>query len=76
MNVIPFAVPPLRDRIEDVPLLADFFLREFTFAYGRKAKELTPEAYAILKRLSLARKREGAAQSDGEDRHYESPDSH
>jgi two-component system nitrogen regulation response regulator NtrX len=29
-------------------LLADHFLREFTTAYGRKPKELTPEAYNIL----------------------------
>jgi two-component system nitrogen regulation response regulator NtrX len=48
LNVIPFHVPPLRDRREDIPLLADFFLREFTTAYGRKPKELTPEAYRIL----------------------------
>ncbi len=48
LNVIPFFVPPLRDRREDIPLLADHFLREFTTAYGRKPKELTPEAYAAL----------------------------
>src|SRR5450432_1288274 len=48
LNVIPFHVPPLRDRREDIPLLADFFLREFTTAYGRKPKELTPEAYGVL----------------------------
>jgi two-component system, NtrC family, nitrogen regulation response regulator NtrX len=48
LNVIPFFVPPLRDRREDIPLLADHFLREFTTAYGRKPKELTPEAYALL----------------------------
>ncbi|HEV2446684.1 MAG TPA: sigma-54 dependent transcriptional regulator [Candidatus Sulfopaludibacter sp.] len=48
LNVIPFFVPPLRDRREDIPLLADHFLREFTTAYGRKPKELTPEALALL----------------------------
>jgi two-component system, NtrC family, nitrogen regulation response regulator NtrX len=48
LNVIPFHVPPLRDRREDIPLLADHFLREFTTAYGRKPKELTPEAYQLL----------------------------
>jgi two-component system, NtrC family, nitrogen regulation response regulator NtrX len=48
LNVIPFFVPPLRDRREDIPLLADHFLKEFTTAYGRKAKELTPEAYQVL----------------------------
>ncbi|HSB13463.1 MAG TPA: sigma-54 dependent transcriptional regulator [Bryobacteraceae bacterium] len=49
LNVIPFYVPPLRERAEDVPLLAEYFLREFTTAYGRKAKELTPEAYRVLR---------------------------
>jgi two-component system, NtrC family, nitrogen regulation response regulator NtrX len=49
LNVIPFYVPPLRERVEDVPLLADHFLREFAMAYGRKAKELTPPAYEVLK---------------------------
>jgi len=48
LNVIPFFVPPLRDRREDIPLLADHFLREFTTAYGRKPKELTVEAYSVL----------------------------
>jgi two-component system, NtrC family, nitrogen regulation response regulator NtrX len=48
LNVIPFFVPPLRERPEDIPLLADHFLREFTTAYGRKSKELTPEAYRVL----------------------------
>jgi two-component system nitrogen regulation response regulator NtrX len=48
LNVIPFFVPPLRDRREDIPQLAEHFLREFTTAYGRKPKELTPEAYQLL----------------------------
>ena len=48
LNVIPFYVPSLRDRLEDVPVLADYFLHEFTTAYGRKPKELTPQAYQVL----------------------------
>jgi two-component system nitrogen regulation response regulator NtrX len=32
LNVIPFYVPPLRERVEDVPLLADHFVNEFTTA--------------------------------------------
>ncbi|HLM97963.1 MAG TPA: sigma-54 dependent transcriptional regulator [Bryobacteraceae bacterium] len=48
LNVIPFHVPPLRERREDIPLLAAYFLGEFTRAYGRKAKELTPAAYQLL----------------------------
>jgi two-component system nitrogen regulation response regulator NtrX len=48
LNVIPFYVPPLRERVEDIPLLADHFLREFATTYGRKLKELTPEACRLL----------------------------
>jgi two-component system nitrogen regulation response regulator NtrX len=48
LNVIPFFVPPLRERREDIILLTDHFLREFATAYGRKRKELTSEAYQIL----------------------------
>ena len=48
LNVIPFHVPPLRERIEDVRLLADHFMKEFTTAYGRRPKELTPEALRVL----------------------------
>jgi two-component system nitrogen regulation response regulator NtrX len=48
LNVIPFHVPPLRERLEDIPLLAEHFLREFATAYGRKPKELTPEAVRLL----------------------------
>jgi two-component system nitrogen regulation response regulator NtrX len=48
LNVVPFHVPPLRERIEDVRLLADHFLREFTTAYGRKPKQLTGDAFRTL----------------------------
>ena len=48
LNVIPFHVPPLRERVEDVRLLADHFVKEFTTAYGRKPKELTAEALRAL----------------------------
>ncbi len=48
LNVIPFFVPPLRERAEDIPALAEHFLVEFTTAYGRKSKELTPGAMELL----------------------------
>ena len=48
LNVIPFHVPPLRERVEDVRLLAGHFLKDFTRRYGRKPKELTEEALRVL----------------------------
>src|ERR1700728_2401777 len=48
LNVIPFYVPPLRERKEDIPALAAYFLGEFTRAYGRKPEELTPAAHERL----------------------------
>ena len=48
LNVVPFHVPPLRERVEDIRLLAAHFLREFTTAYGRKPKDLTEEALHAL----------------------------
>ncbi|MGA8030034.1 MAG: sigma-54 dependent transcriptional regulator [Bryobacteraceae bacterium] len=48
LNVIPFIVPPLRERAEDIPVLAAHFLREFALAYGRKPKELSEDALSAL----------------------------
>jgi two-component system nitrogen regulation response regulator NtrX len=48
LNVIPFHVPPLRERKEDIPALAAYFLEEFARAYGRKPKGLTPQALEAL----------------------------
>src|SRR6201993_3231468 len=50
LNVIPFSVPPLRERVEDVPLLARYFLKEFSAAYGRRPREITDDAIATLMR--------------------------
>ena len=52
LNVIPFSVPPLRERVEDIRLLADHYLHEFTTSYARKAKELTADAYRVLEEYS------------------------
>jgi two-component system nitrogen regulation response regulator NtrX len=49
LNVIPFTVPPLRDRAEDIPQLANHFLNEYAIAYGRKSKELSEEAMDALR---------------------------
>ena len=48
LNVIPFYVPPLRERKEDVATLALHFLAEFAAAYGRKCRELNAESVTAL----------------------------
>ena len=48
LSVIPIFVPPLRDRQEDIPLLADHFLAEFAREYGRRVKSFDPGAVSML----------------------------
>jgi two-component system nitrogen regulation response regulator NtrX len=48
LNVIPFQVPPLRERKEDIPLLADHFNRRFSGDYGKKPLEFAPDAMERL----------------------------
>ena len=52
LNVIPFNVPALRERVEDIPSLARHFLNEFSAAYGRKPNEISDAALAVLARYS------------------------
>jgi len=52
LNVIPFFVPPLRERKEDIPLFARYFLRELAATYGRRPREITDDAIELLMRYS------------------------
>jgi len=52
LNVVPFVVPPLRERKEDIPVLARHFLREFSAQYGRRTREIADEALDVLTRYS------------------------
>ncbi|MEI9977946.1 MAG: sigma-54 dependent transcriptional regulator [Edaphobacter sp.] len=49
LNVIPFFMPPLRDRKEDIPLLVKEFLQQFGSEYGRPHVEMTDDALTALK---------------------------
>jgi two-component system nitrogen regulation response regulator NtrX len=49
LNVIPFFVPPLRERKEDIPSLAREFLRSFGREYGRPRIEIGEDALDLLK---------------------------
>ncbi len=51
LNVIPIFVPPLRERQEDIPLLADHFMAEFAREYGRRRQDAsTPARDRVLQR--------------------------
>jgi len=52
LNVIPFFVPPLRERKEDIPLFARYFLKELAATYGRRPREITDDAIQLLMRYS------------------------
>ena len=49
LNVIPFEVPPLRERLEDVHLLADYFNRKYSAEYNREPKAFTEDALERLR---------------------------
>jgi two-component system nitrogen regulation response regulator NtrX len=48
LNVVPFFVPPLRERKQDIPLLVREFLAEFGRQYGRPRMEISDEALETL----------------------------
>ena len=48
LNVIPFQVPPLRERPEDVPLLVEHFNSRFSRSYGKTPKEFGTDAMEAL----------------------------
>jgi two-component system response regulator AtoC len=48
LAVIPFEIPPLRDRLEDVPLLAHHFLEKQAASTGGEPKKIDPKAIDIL----------------------------
>jgi len=52
LNVIPIFVPPLRERQQDVPLLAEHFMALLSAEYGKRPKRFAPEAAARLQQYS------------------------
>jgi two-component system response regulator HydG len=50
INVVTLVVPPMRERREDIPLLADFFLKQYAEKNNRPLKGFTPRAVDLLMR--------------------------
>src|SRR5579862_1470195 len=48
LNVIPFYVPALREHAEDIPILANHYLKAFARSYGRKPKHFSESAMECL----------------------------
>src|ERR1700746_953442 len=50
INVIPIKLPPLRERVEDVPQLVDFFLHRYNTRFRKKVQGITPPTIEVLKK--------------------------
>ena len=48
VNVLPIQVPPLRDRVEDIPLLAEHFLAQFASQMGKHVRTISAPALQLL----------------------------
>jgi len=49
LNVFPIAVPPLRDRPEDIPLLVEYFVGRYTNAAGKNIRRVAKDTLEVLK---------------------------
>src|SRR5256885_1024009 len=49
LNVVPIEVPPLSERITDVPLLVDHFVRRYSREFNKRVEGLSHDALAALK---------------------------
>ena len=50
LNVIPFQIPPLRERLEDIPILIEHFNQRFSRDYGKKPKIFSEDVVEILRK--------------------------
>jgi len=48
LSVVTITLPPLRERVDDIPLLAEYFLRKFTQASGKRVERIASETLALL----------------------------
>jgi two-component system response regulator PilR (NtrC family) len=55
LNVVQIALPPLRNRKDDIPLLVRHFIKKFAQAHNKQVKEISPEALRYLRLYSYSR---------------------
>ncbi|NIR48987.1 PAS domain S-box protein [candidate division KSB1 bacterium] len=48
LNIFPIHIPPLRERLEDIPLLTSYFIRKFSRRIGKRIESLNPQ---VMERL-------------------------
>lgn len=51
LQIVPISIPPLRERAEDIPLLAESFLDHFTSKHKRRRKSMAAEAMQLMQRF-------------------------
>ncbi len=54
LNTIPLVIPPLRDRIQDLALLCDFFIKKYSKIDGRNVKGMTNQTLLLLSSHSFS----------------------
>jgi len=52
LNIVKIIVPPLRDRMEDLPLLSEYFIKKFNRQRGKEVQGLSEEVLEILMRYN------------------------
>ena len=62
LNVLPIALPPLRERADDIPLLVHFYVDAYNTEFRKQIRRVSPEAMERLQGIRLARQHPRAAQ--------------
>jgi len=52
LNVIPITLPPLAERVEDIPLLARHFVTKYARLLGKEVTSISPDAMSLLERFN------------------------